>query len=103
MLKGSCNRCTHCCTGIQVVMAGGQTMKEWALARGFEVLQEAGPYIETRIEIPCPHLKDGLCDIHDNKPDVCKQFPEGMPEFLMSKGLDFNISAGPQCGFRFES
>jgi Fe-S-cluster containining protein len=77
-------------------------MKEWALARGFEIIQESGAFIEIRIEIPCPHLKNGLCDIQNNKPEVCKTFPEGMAEFLISKGLDPNKSFGPACGFRYE-
>lgn len=100
MLKGYCKKCGYCCTGIQIVMIGNN-LKEWIKARGFEIIQENGAYIEVRIEIPCPHYKN-KCDIQNNKPEICKKFPEGMPEYLISKGLDPNKSLGPTCGFYYE-
>jgi Fe-S-cluster containining protein len=27
---------------------------------------------------PCQHLKDGLCDDYENRPQACKEFPSAL-------------------------
>lgn len=102
-LIGSCKRCQHCCKYMQFIMPNGKTVKEWGLARGFEIVQESESFIEFKIKSVCPHLKDRECDIHDHKPDVCRRYPEGMPEFWLSHGLDPNKSLGKHCGYKWVS
>lgn len=100
-LIGKCVGCGTCCENVQFVLPGGDVVREWGIARGFEIIQESGGYIEFRIHAPCPHLKNGKCDIHENKPLVCREYPTGMPEYWLSKGLDPNKSMGKKCGFRW--
>jgi Fe-S-cluster containining protein len=52
--------------------------------------------VEMQIKNPCKHLidnKDGTysCAIQDNKPDICKRYPEE----------DYKDEVSEKCGFRF--
>jgi len=55
-----------------------------------------GRNVELQIKNPCRHLvdnKDGTfsCAIHDNKPDICKRYPEE----------DYQDEVSSNCGFKF--
>ena len=51
-----------------------------ALNRGFRVYKmpdQLGPmqYVGVLEDVPCKHLKDGVCSIYEQRPGVCSEFP----------------------------
>ena len=37
---------------------------------------------EIRFEVKCSELKDGLCNIHDTRPQICRKYQVGSPACL---------------------
>lgn len=102
-LVGKCRMCGTCCRNAQFVMPNDPAVKEWAEKRNFSVIQETNAFLEINIPSPCPQLNEGGCRLHgDNKPEVCRVYPEGMPEYWIRRGLDPNMSLGAHCGFRWK-
>ena len=56
--------------------------KRWIEYHGIEYIEnEVGTFI--KINNPCVNLKDGLCTIHDTRPDVCRKwFCEDNKDFI---------------------
>lgn len=85
-----CKQCGLCCKWIQVgTSAKTNPNLDWDFIKARHIITvEHGPlYIFYAIS-PCPHLTDdNRCDIHDNKPDTCRRFPES------------DIAAPPGCAY----
>jgi len=103
---GSCKQCGNCCRDFCIDMrVGGMTDYEFT-----EYLRWLGAHTGVRTEIKnfkarsvelqimngCKHLVDNgdgtfSCAIQDNKPDICKRYPEE----------DYGDDISRQCGFKF--
>lgn len=71
-----CKRCNaECCRWINIpVQLTGNEDLAWMNARG-EIVQD-GKFTVWRIKTECKHLSpEGLCQIYDNRPESCKNFP----------------------------
>jgi len=73
----SCARCGKCCSYMTIVpMWSHKGNEDWLGYHGCEIVEHEGvEYI--KIPIPCKHLKDGLCEIYETRPKMCKDFPAG--------------------------
>ena len=71
-----CRKCGKCCkyTIFQIPSSLPKSYASYYEARGFTVLLEQRTLV---LNVPCPHLVDGLCDIHDSKPKLCRDFESG--------------------------
>ena len=56
----------------------------WLQARGAQPIRIAGRIVSYAIETRCPLLSDGLCLIHETKPEACAIFEPGSPPCLGS-------------------
>jgi hypothetical protein len=96
MRTGQCIECGACCRllGFWVDLTIPDII-EWLAARGVEIRGDMAVF-----EHPCPHLVmkfDGrggkgkpACDLHgDDKPEVCKRFPEEPGQVLEGCGFGF--------------
>jgi len=89
MEKDKCKRCGECCRYLRFRVEGigkDKDQLEYWNARGCTIEGDV-------IVIPfvCPHLKNNLCDIHETKPKLCKQF-RGQKEsnFYVPKNCGYN-------------
>lgn len=96
---GSCKQCGQCCQtlGWLCIYATEDTL-EWIRARdpGIQIVphEDAEDFFWMAVPYPCKQLieqDDGRysCKLHNEKPYVCKQYPEPTDELK------------PGCGFRF--
>jgi Fe-S-cluster containining protein len=68
-----CSNCGKCCSNIFIPFLANEDEKRWIEYHGMEVIEnELGTFI--RINNPCINLKDGLCIIHDTRPDFCRKW-----------------------------
>jgi len=76
-----CGDCTECCRGRLV----------------FEDKTKTGEHIIVRDSIPCYKLSDTGCTIHEDRPDVCRNWQctwtvdEGLPNWLQPSKCGFMI------------
>lgn len=72
-----CKCCGSCCRYMTIVpMWSHKEHTDWLSYHGCERVEHKGvEYI--KIPISCKHLKGNLCEIHENRPSVCKDFPAG--------------------------
>ena len=99
--KGKCNQCGGCCTLDFKFMGynGAEEKKnliEWALARGYELVQGINGILQFKHINPCPHLDLGRCNIQKDKPKLCSAFPFNIES---DGGLDPTLFTPPGCGF----
>ena len=103
---GNCKRCGNCCRDFYInLQVGGVTDYEFTeYLRWLEghagvaasIKNFRGRNVELQISNPCRHLVDNhdgtfSCAIQDNKPEICKRYPEE----------DFNDEVSKNCGFKF--
>ncbi len=103
---GSCKQCGNCCRDFCIDLhVGGVTDYEFTeYLRWLEshvgvsagIRNFKGRNVELQIKNPCRHLVDNgdgtfSCAIHDNKPDICKRYPEE----------DYEDDVSRDCGFKF--
>jgi uncharacterized protein len=103
---GHCNQCGNCCRDFVIDMRVGSTTDfefteylRW-LEGHVGVEADIKNFMERDVELtirsPCKHLvqaSDGkyICDINDEKPDICKRYPEE----------DYCDEISKKCGFKF--
>ncbi len=103
---GSCKRCGNCCRDFCIDLhVGGVTDYEFTeYMRWLEahvgvkahIKDFKGRDVELQISSPCKYLVDNedgtySCAIHENKPDICKRYPEE----------DYGDEISRKCGYRF--
>lgn len=68
----TCENCTNkCCNWINFPCPTRE-LQVYYRTRGFIVKHGLAWH-----KLPCPRFKDGKCEIHENKPEICKRFPMG--------------------------
>ena len=103
---GSCNRCGNCCRDfiIDINVSGTTDFEFTDYLRWInghvdvraDIKSFKGRTAELRINSPCKYLvenSDGTwgCAIQDEKPEICKRYPEE----------EYTDEIGKKCGFRF--
>ena len=103
---GSCRQCGNCCRDFCIdLRVGGMTDYEFTdylrwldahLGVSTEIKNFKARSVELRIMNGCRHLvdnRDGTfsCAIQDNKPEICKRYPEE----------DYGDDISKKCGFKF--
>ncbi len=103
---GSCRQCGNCCRDFYIDLRVGSVTDyefteylKWLDAHvGVEanIKDFKGRDIELHIMNPCKYLVDNMngtfsCAIHDDKPDVCKRYPEE----------DYHDEVSRHCGYKF--
>lgn len=103
---GSCNQCGNCCRDFVIdVHIGSVTDFEFTDYLHWinchenvkaDITSFKGRNAEITIKTPCKYLTDNgngtfSCAINDNKPEICKRFPEE----------DYKDEISSKCGFRF--
>lgn len=101
----ACNRCGECCTHMILsfnIDDDWPAEKEWLLAHvGVVVETEEDSEALVRLALPCRHLvpaengEPASCLVHDDKPRVCLEYPEG--ENLQY--LNDHPWVTPKCGY----
>lgn len=96
----ACRQCGHCCQCIVNIIPCDTNSIEWAMARGFKLLDSSEQYLAIEIPTRCPHLtEDNKCDM-DKKPVTCMQYPDFLrPSELAKMGLKKNRIIGRTCGY----
>lgn len=68
-----CETCNgECCKRIDYFL-GSEDEKRWFELHGLKT-REFGEFWWGEIPIPCTKYKDGKCEIHDTKPDMCRSY-----------------------------
>lgn len=103
---GQCKQCGNCCRDffidINVPNVTDYEFTEYVRWLGAHVGVDAnilnfkGREVELKINNPCKYLKDNgdgtfSCEIHDQKPEICKHYPEE----------DYHDDVSKNCGFKF--
>lgn len=103
---GSCKKCGNCCKDLYIDVKLSQVTDyefedylKWinchvnvnAIVKDFKKRE-----IEINIKNPCKHLKDNgdgtySCAIHENKPEICRHYPEE----------DYGDDVSHNCGYKF--
>ncbi len=97
---GSCKQCGQCCMrlGWLLIHADENTV-EWIRARASEIVIEPDAdvqgYYHISLPYPCQHLKDigdgkYSCDMHEDKPLLCKQYPSPTDDLKPGCGFSFS-------------
>jgi Fe-S-cluster containining protein len=80
-----CKRCGSCCKVLIIpVHTEKEEDEEFYRVRGFKADKDV-----FLIKFPhrCPHLtSDNLCDIHNSKPKLCRDYPVGWDDFFLPDG-----------------
>jgi len=91
-ISGTCKKC------------GTPEIIKWAKARNINIMQSNGHSVELSIPQICLNYRsDGKCNIHENKPAICKDYPHPMLPFWEKCGMNPAISLGAHCGFKYKS
>lgn len=103
---GKCRQCGKCCTyNINWLNFNNEEEKqnaiEWAEARGHKIIQISNNLIQANYPSKCPHLKNNLCELHENKPKWCQWYPHNMHISAKQYNLDINLILTPECGFKW--
>jgi Fe-S-cluster containining protein len=77
-----CKQCGDCCSNIFLPFYADADEERWLKYHDVEYIENnMGTFI--KIDIKCSKLKDGLCSIHENRPDICrKYFCEDNKDFI---------------------
>jgi len=67
-----CNQCGECCKTVRFELLD-YDHKRWAELHGIKVV-EVGVKDYAEFPIVCTKLKDNLCTIYDDRPDMCRRF-----------------------------
>ena len=68
-----CSECDgRCCKTVRFELKDFDH-KRWVELHGIKVV-EVGVKDYAEFPIPCKMLKDGLCTIYENRPDLCRRF-----------------------------
>jgi Fe-S-cluster containining protein len=91
MTQQSCNRCGQCCNWAGWFLFANDPVKlEWLYARapGVKVRVVNDDWVDVLLPHRCQHLTDdNKCAIHDNKPQLCREFPIDGQELLDGCGF----------------
>lgn len=83
MTEHKCHKCGSCCRYLEFALENKAINLEFYKVRGV-TLHEYDDHIVVCVPHVCGHLRiDNTCDIHETKPEACKQWPqwyEGYPE-----------------------
>lgn len=73
-----CNLCGECCKNLVIpVDVKKSEDREFYKIRGFSF---KGNTLYLVLPLRCPHLTmDNKCDLHENKPILCKSYPKNVP------------------------
>lgn len=103
VIRGSCNLCGKCCSGICLHVEGRwlkkpaqfkKLKKKLEYLRRFEII---GKTESGHLKFGCSCLDEsGICNDYDNRPELCKRFPA--PSIYMQNGC---LPDG--CGFRMST
>lgn len=94
-IEGKCNKCGNCCRQIRAY--GLKNEKELKLMQlifpHYKRFYITGKDINGEYILSCIYLmKNGLCSVYNNRPSVCKNYPE--------KVIQFNAEMIDNCGFK---
>jgi len=73
-----CKGCAWCCeySGLPLKQPVSAKTIEFYGKRAKEIRKLDG-YLFVILYSPCPRLKDGLCDCYEERPRICKEYPNG--------------------------
>ena len=75
--SGECDGCkglARCCTYVSLPLARLLSEDETRWVELHPGIKVEG--LSVRIDTPCSALKDGQCSIHEDRPQICRNYPE---------------------------
>lgn len=91
--------CSACCEFLVLQVNPAYKSKDvrrWIELHGIKLVEKDGGLF-AHIPSPCSKLKDGMCSIYEDRPDVCRSWPSSQAEIDNLK--DFS---GEDCTFHFK-
>ena len=99
--KSRCNECGHCCSVVVNIYPMSEHTVEWAMARGFRMIDSSDKYVAVEIPAKCPHLSSkSRCKLQHKKPETCRLYPSFLTEEELKRlGLRLDRILGKGCGY----
>jgi len=91
-VKGHCIKpkgCNECCKVFVMDIKYLHPDEVWRLrhldttrVKVEELEDDEGVFYRIHFHFPCEYLEDGLCSIYEDRPDLCRDYPEELEDFL---------------------
>lgn len=87
-----CAKCGECCKWVYILASIPKIIdSRYIEAHGIET-QTNWPFFVYMIPCRCKHLTtDNLCEIYENRPESCKQFPMGTDKLLIPEECKYEV------------
>lgn len=94
---GKCLQCGRCCKRIGLLIEGKRIsdISDFDLLKEqepcYSIFEPSGVFEDGTIIFSCSKQKDNLCTIHDDRPEICRDYPD---LYLMYSGVELIDDCG---------